>query len=129
MRYALALVAAAAWCQACKSGSCEPARDEMIKQIHAMCKRDVFRTSAFCSVCVAHGYYSIEDSCTCRDLNFDADFCLYADTGQADASTVDVGSPKLRAALTYAADVCRGRTAVLPNADAAVAPNDDGGVE
>ena len=95
---------------ACEPGSCTRAREASMKQIDSMCDGRTFKNTQFCSVCVSHGYYSIDDSCTCRELNFDAEFCLYADSD----SSIDVGAPKVRDALIYAAEVCRDRSASLP---------------
>jgi hypothetical protein len=93
----------------CNPKSCEEATNAMRASIDAVCAEPEFKDTPFCACCVPAGFYSIEDTCTCKALVLDADFCFYAD-GSA-------GYPQVRSALQYAASVCENRTVRLPYGD------------
>lgn len=89
-----------------KDNGCEKATQAMQTQIGNVCSEPAFRDTPFCRCCVPNGYLSIDDTCTCRPLVFDDDFCFYDDK--------DSGHPQIRSALVYAAGVCLNRPVNLP---------------
>lgn len=93
--------------------TCATATRNIEYDIRQECERNpAFQHTGFCEVCVfEHGYYDVDDACRCRTLVLDVDFCYYDDT--------DSNLPKIRSALSYAADVCKDRTPEVPgNQDA-----------
>jgi len=88
--------------------SCEDARGRMIELINIACEEEAFSNNPVCSTCRERKYYSIDDTCTCRVLNFDKDQCYYADSKEA-------GLPDVREALLHAEDVCADREVTFPD--------------
>lgn len=96
--------------------ACQGATVGIQTSIVNVCKELAFKDSPFCTCCVPAGLYSIDDTCTCQPLIFDADFCYYKNgTG---------GYPSVRAALQYASSVCLDRPVAVPYASSKV----DGGM-
>jgi hypothetical protein len=81
----------------------------MEKSIRDVCMEPGYANTPFCTCCVPNGYYSIDDTCECKRLVFDADFCQY------DARST--GYPSVRRALEYASDVCRDRQVSVPDVE------------
>jgi hypothetical protein len=98
----------------CDGTSCENATAAVTSSIEATCAEPAFAGTPFCRCCVPAGLLSIDDTCTCRPLIFDVDFCYYRE-GPG-------GYPAIRAALDHAASVCSGRPVSFP----AGAANDGG---
>jgi hypothetical protein len=74
--------------------------------IDALCAQFPYKASQFCRICVPNGFYSVDDSCTCRSLTFNTNYCYY--------SKEPGSSPDIRTALDYAVQVCSDRAAQLP---------------
>jgi len=117
----IAAIASALALAGCDTESCEKARVDLIAQIETACEAREFMSTPFCAKCVDAGYHSVDDSCTCRVLNFDADFCLYT-PGSVHSSRDDggmrsnsAGTPRVRDALLHATAVCEDREARLPS--------------
>jgi hypothetical protein len=89
-----------------RSNGCEEATQQLQTGIDRICREPAFVNSPFCVCCVPNGYYSIDDSCRCKPLVLDAEFCFYS----PDTS----GDPAIRNAIAYAASVCVNRPASLP---------------
>ena len=112
MRYPLAMTAAVVLLgsvsiSGCgKDNGCESATQQMSQELKAVCAEPQFANTPFCNCCVPSGFYAIDDTCTCKPLVLDADFCFFDDT--------DAGRPQIRSALVYAASVCQDRTVKLP---------------
>jgi hypothetical protein len=85
---------------------CAGALAETEQGIGQLCELDTYRPSQFCRICVPNGFFSVDDSCTCKSLTFNADYCYY--------STGSAATPQLRGALDYAVQVCSDRSAKLP---------------
>ena len=91
---------------ACDGNSCQEATDAMTSSITAVCGEGAFANTPFCQCCVPAGLFSIDDTCACKPLILDVDFCYYKEgTG---------GYPAIRAALDHASSVCSGRPVTVP---------------
>ncbi len=86
--------------------SCQNATVDIQKSLTAVCAEPDFINTPFCTCCVPAGMFSIDDTCTCKPLVFDADFCYYK-VGSG-------GYPQVRAGLQYATSVCLGRPVSVP---------------
>jgi hypothetical protein len=97
------------------SKNCEDATEQMKVSLNTVCAEAQFRDTPFCSCCIPSGFYSIDDTCACKPLILDVEFCFYSESSG--------GKPAVRRALEYAASVCVNRTVnVSPwNSDASVA--------
>lgn len=94
---------------------CEDAKGSIETQIKEdVCADPAYAGSPFCTCCVAHGYYSVSNDCTCRPLLFDTAECYFAVGAQA--------MPQARAAVEYANSICSGRDVIVPDLDAGAAP-------
>lgn len=83
--------------------ACTDARTQIEDQIKDLCAgEEPYKTSAFCTECVSHGYFSVDSECRCQTLTFDEDSCFYY--------TGNTGLEKVRAALDYARDTCKNRS-------------------
>ena len=100
----------AAWLlalSACENESgCEQAKDTIEPLVDKVCDEAAYKTSPFCACCVAQKLYSVDDDCTCRALNFDAEVCLYSKGKQA--------MPQIRSAVEFANRICARRIPSLP---------------
>jgi hypothetical protein len=92
------------------ANGCEDAKTSFEVQLKTLCGDPAYAGSPFCACCVANGFYSVADDCTCRVLSFDADACYFATDVEA--------LPSLRSAVDYASSICQGRKAGVPYADA-----------
>lgn len=103
----VALAAAASALSAgCDGDSCQSATAAVTTSIQTVCAEPAFVNTPFCQCCVPAGLFSIDDTCTCRPLILDVDFCYYKE-GPG-------GYPAIRSALDHAASVCSGRPITLP---------------
>ena len=78
----------------------------MQASISQVCTEPEFKGTAFCACCVPNHYFSIDDTCACKPLVLDADFCFFDPSAG--------GYPAVRTALVHAASVCANRTVSLP---------------
>jgi hypothetical protein len=88
------------------AAQCADALTQTQAGIDALCSQAPYKASQYCRICVANGFYSVDDSCTCQSLTFNTDYCYYAIDAAAE--------PAIRTALDYAVQVCSDRAAVLP---------------
>ncbi len=88
------------------ANSCQNATSAIKDSITAVCKEQAYANTPFCRCCVPAGRFSIDDTCTCQPLVYNADFCYYK-IGPG-------GYPQVRAALQYATSVCLGRPVAVP---------------
>lgn len=102
---------------------CGQAANDIIAATKAICAEPAFDSSAFCTVCVAAGYYSTTGpaDCRCRLLRFDQPYC----TSPGDDETRSM----VRGAIAWAAESCPKVTisAADAGADSDAAPSDDAG--
>ena len=93
---------------------CEDARTAIVAEMKSVCGGDGYQggASAFCSTCVAKGYYATTgpSQCECKRLTFDQDFCSYSQNSEAE--------PAVRDAIDFADNSCP--TFTLPGEDAGV---------
>ena len=99
-------VALGSWLPACDDNGCEDATRAMQTSITSVCHEPGYANTPFCTCCVPHGYFAIDDTCECKRLVFDADFCQYDSRSS--------GYPNVRRALDHAASVCRDRSVTVP---------------
>lgn len=88
------------------SSGCEDAKKTMEPLIRNVCSEPAYANSPFCLCCVANGFYSVDNDCQCRALNFDTEVCQYA--------LIDQAMPKVRAAVEFADSICSVRNPMLP---------------
>ena len=91
---------------ACDGNSCQDATSAVTTSIQTVCAEPAFVNTPFCQCCVPAGLFSIDDTCACRPLILDVDFCYYKEGAG--------GYPAIRAALDHAASVCSGRPVSVP---------------
>lgn len=105
--FAATLVIATTLASSCGDpNSCQNATGAIEDSITAVCKEPAFANTPFCRCCVPAGRFSIDDTCTCQPLVYNADFCYYKQGSG--------GYPEVRAALQYATSVCLGRPVAVP---------------
>ncbi|WP_437328823.1 hypothetical protein [Sorangium sp. So ce381] len=114
-RFALRLVAAlatfaglAAATSACDQPSgCDDAKSEIETTLKDVCKDPAYQNTPFCTCCVSNDFYSVDNECGCRGLNFDAEACYFR--------TADEARPAARQAIEFANSICEERTPTFLN--------------
>ncbi|WP_437899286.1 hypothetical protein [Sorangium sp. So ce124] len=109
-RFALRLVAAlatsagiAAVTSACDQPSgCDDAKKETELVLKDVCQDPAYQNTPFCACCVKNDFYSVDNECGCRGLNFDADACYFRTAADA--------RPAARQAIEFANSICEERT-------------------